>query len=331
MFAALELSAKIACIIILMFQGAILDVYLVKEYSQKWAAFVVADVLVIGVWIFSFVAAHRFFKQKKDEVDAGKDPEDYPDQLPLAFVAWLAYAVLLTPRIVVLFGWQAVTRLDEKDLLGPNTLKAGAACTPLIFILLIFSHHDSKPHTIRKYYIQSLTGSIAFDLFDSLDLLEFLFLDKDDNKFPGSLKTAVLAFACLNFFLPTLALFELKINSFTGQVSSLSFKLLYSCAFVFLVNFPNLIMRSVLWHKYNTDVSVLLMKNVICIVIGLVEIMEYFGDEKPQPCPKCGKWYTPEYIDRHKRKCKAVISHPHVDAGNLTETGEGTAEECEQL
>ncbi|XP_065066841.1 uncharacterized protein LOC135692585 [Rhopilema esculentum] len=320
MFAALELAAKISCIILLVFQGAILDLYLVKEHDTRWASFVIADVTVICVWVVCLITAHRFFKFKQDEVDAGKDPEEYPDELPLAFAAWLVYAALLTPRIAILFGGSGASRLKEKDFFGPNTLKAGAACTPLIFILLVYAHHDSKPHTVRKYYIQSLTGSIAFDLFDSLDLLEFLFLDREEHKFPRALTTAVLVFACLNFFLPTLALFELKINSFTGQVSSLSSKVLYSCAFVFLVNVPNLIIRSVLWHKYNTDVSVLLMKNVICVVIGIVEIMEYFGKERPQPCPKCRKWYTPDFLERHRQKCKAKPLK--VEGENLSDENE---------
>ena len=320
MYVFMELSSKIVCIVLLFFQGAILDIYLVKENNMRWAAFVVVDVAVISVWILSFVAARRFFKQKRDEVDAGKDPEDIPDELPFAFAAWLFYAAMLTPRVALLFSGDGASKLKEKDFLGPNTLKAGAACTPLIFILLVFAHHDAKPHTLRKYYIQSLTGSVAFDLFDSLDLLEFLFMDREEHRFPHSLTNAVLTFACLNFFLPTLALFELKLNSFTGQVSSLSFKIIYALSFVFLVNVPNLIIRSVLWHKYNTDVSVLLMKNVICIVIGVVEIMEYFGIERPKPCPKCGKWYTLDFIDKHSRRCKAATRQ--IDAQQLSTTKE---------
>ena len=316
MHAYLEFSSKVVCIALLIFQGGILDIYLVKENNTRWAAFVVADVIVIGIWVFSFVAAQRFFKQKKDQVDAGKDPEDLPDELPFAYVAWLIYAALLTPRMALLFSGEGSTRLKETDFLGPNTLKAGAACTPLIFILLVYAHHDAKPHTIRKYYIQSLIGTVAFDIFDSLDLLEFLFLDREEHRFPRALTNAVLAFACINFFLPTLALFEMKLNNFTGQVSSLSFKTIYAMSFVLLVNVPNLIIRSVLWHKYNTDVSVLLMKNVICIVVGVVEIMEYFGSERPKPCPKCGKWYTQDFIDQHTRRCKAALKH--VDAQQLS-------------
>ena len=309
MYAFLELGSKVVCIFLLLFQGGILDIYLVKEHSTSWAAFFVTDIAVIAVWVFSFVAARRFFQKKKDEVDAGRDPEEFPDELPFAYGAWLLYAGFLTPRIALLFSGESATKLKETDFLGPNTLKAGVACSPLIFILLVYAHHDAKPHTIRKYYIQSLIGSVAFDLFDSLDLLEFLFLDREEHRFPRSLTNAVLAFACINFFLPTLALFELKLNSFTGQVSSLSFKILYSMSFVFLVNVPNLIIRSVLWHIYNTDVSVLLMKNVICIVVGVVEMLEYFGTDRPRPCLKCGKWYTPDFVEQHKSRCKAAAVH----------------------
>ncbi len=317
MVVKLELLSKIVCICLLILQGGILDVYLIKEHDMTWVSFVLADLVVISIWVFSFSVAHRFFQRKQDEVDAGRRPEDYPDELPFAFIAWVVYSALLTPRVCVIFGSKAASKLDEKNFFGPNTLKGGVACTPLIFVLLVYGHHDSKPHTMRKYYIQSLLGSVAFDLFDSLDLLEFLFLDREEHKFPVVLTNAVLAFACINFFLPTLALYELKSNNFSGQVSALSFKILYSSAFVFLVNVPNLIIRSVLWHKFDTDVSVLLMKNLMCIVIGLVEIYEYFGEGRPTPCLKCGKWFTVEFLSAHVENCKKNLLQVSSDENRL--------------
>eukprot|EP00794_Sanderia_malayensis_P006143 gene6143-6849_t len=329
MLSILELPAKVSCIALLIFQGMILDFYLVKVHNIKWVAFVIADVIVICIWIFSFAVAIRFFKKKKDEIDAGKRPEDCPDGLPFAFAAWIAYAVLLIPRVAAIFERESASKLKEKDFFGPNTLKAGVACTPLIFVLLVYGHHDSKPHTIRKYYIQSLVGSVAFDIFDSLDLLEFLFMDREEHKFPIVLSNAILAFACINIFLPTLALIELKFNNFSGQVSPLSFKVLYSAAFVCLVNVPNLIIRSVLWHKYNTDVSVLLMKNVMCIVIGIAEIFEYAGEDRPVKCPKCGKWHLSHFSDSHRSICRKRIAAGEEEETELSSRISATVEAAE--
>ena len=236
----------------------------------------------------------------------GRPPEERPDELRFAYVAWISYAALLTPRIVIAFGKNA-QQLKEIYFFGPNTLKAAVACTPLIFLLLVYGHHDARPHSSRKFYIERLTGSVAFDLFDSMDLLEICFLNKEQRQFPDQITDACLAFACINLFLPTLALYELNFNKFNGAVTPLSFKIAYAASFVCLVNVPNLIIRSVLWHKYYTDVSVLLMKNVMCIVLGISDILESIGSERPQKCHKCGRTYSVHHFPQHVQGCTASV------------------------
>ena len=145
----LEVFAKVLCIGLLLFQGMMLNAYLVLLHDRVWWSWLIADMVVIIAWIFSLIIAKRKFDRKKDGVD-GRDSEKEPDEIKYTFYSWLVYAVLLCPRVVILFHKNAST-LEEDNVLGPNYLKVAVSCTPLIFVSLICGHHSAKPHTPRRY------------------------------------------------------------------------------------------------------------------------------------------------------------------------------------
>ena len=306
-----ELLAKVVSIGMVLFQGILLDVYLVKFHNQLWWSWVIVDFLLLCSWVILMVMLWRAFNKRDLEVDSvdGRDPQKSPDEIRYAYIVWIVYSLCLVPRVVILFRKDA-SKLVELDLLGPNYLKVAVSCTPLIFMALAYALHDQKQVTARKYFVTSLVGTITLDLFDSIDLLEFLFEREDQILYPRPILDATLAFACINFFLPTLALLEIKKNRFNGEVSSISFKILYEGSYVFLVNIPNLVIRSVLWHKYNADVSVLIMKNIMCICLGASEILRHFGEERPIKCPICGKWYEQDCFKKHTEICEERETSP---------------------
>ena len=303
----LSLLAKFGCIVVIIFQGFLLNKYLtLSENNEKWWAWYIADAIVVGVWTFILFYLHKKFKQKfLDEVD-GEDPTKFPDEIKYAFIAWIIYVSLLLPRIVIIFRKNPPI-LNEKDFFGPNFLKVSLACTPLVFLLMIFGYHNGKADPDRKIYISSLASSVTLDLFDSMDLLELLFEPKG---VPNSFLMSTLVFACINLFLPTMALYELFVNKFSGRVPGFSFKIAYVCAYIFLVNLPNLILRSFLWHSHDADVSVLIMKNVMCILIGINEIVEFFFEARPKMCDNCKFYYKVATFDEHCKKCLANSKKP---------------------
>lgn len=241
---ALELFAKVSCVGLVLFQGILLDVYLVKFHSALWWLWTLVDALLISSWTVLLVVIWRAYKKKEkmkreaeDMID-GRDLTKFPDEIKHAYLAWIVYALSLIPRVVILYRKDAST-LFEHDIFGPNFLKVATSCTPLIFILLIYALHDGKQVSARKYFLNSMVGTITLDLFDSIDLLEFLFEPEDQFKFPREILDSTLAFACINFLLPALALTEIRVNGFSGQVSSLPFNIIYKGSNVFLVNLPN--------------------------------------------------------------------------------------------
>ncbi|XP_066928589.1 transmembrane protein 121B-like [Clytia hemisphaerica] len=311
---SVEILAKVVCVGMVLFQGLMFNGYMVLFHNSLWWLWSIVDGLLILSWTILLVVVWRAYRKKEkaketqDLVD-GVDLTKFPDEIKYAYIVWIVYALCLVPRLIILYR-RDVSNLLEKNILGPNFCKIATSCTPLIFMLLVYALHDAKQVATRKYFLASMVGSVTLDLFDSIDLLEFLFEKEDQRLYPRPILDATLAFACINIFLPSLALMEIKVNRFDGQVGSLPFKIFYEGCFVFLVNIPNLLIRSILWHQYNADVSVLIMKNVMCICLGLGEIIRYFTEERPKQCPKCGLWYEREFYDKHFASCTAMERTP---------------------
>lgn len=317
-----ELASKILCVGLLFFQGVMINAYLSKLYCSAWWSWIVADILVIIIWVSCLVAVRRTFNKRKKDFVVGRDPEQSPDELKYTYIAWLSYVTLLCPRIVLLFA-DLVKLLDEKDFLGPNFLKMAVSCSPLIYFLLVHGAHNSNSHTERHISVQGVALSGALDLFDSIDLLDFLFLPEQGINFPRGYLHASLAFATVSFFLPVLSLYGLHYKALPGRVTSLSFKIIYISLNLALINIPNMVIRSVLWHQYHIDVSVLLMKNVMVIIAGVYEMLEYFGEQRPVICKVCRDWFEKSAYEKHKVSCGLE----HISLSSTITTGGGVRKE----
>lgn len=224
------------------------------------------------------------------------------DGTKFAYIAWIVYALHLVPQVATLFKLVTPVYNDKKVVFGPNVIKMNLCLTPMLFLFLIYAHQDARSQSRRKYYLEKITSAVTLDLFDSVEMLQYLFTKE---KITLELENAILAFSCLNIFLPTLALFELKLNKFheNGEVPLISFRLIYICGFMFLANAPFLVLRLVLWHGYHLDVSVLLAKNVLAVIMGFVEIVEFFGQQKPRKCKACLRTFAKEHFKTHNRMC----------------------------
>ena len=227
--------ARILAIALLVLQGVLVDYYLIIDESSSGVfAWIVTDAIVLSAWIFTMWMSHR----KSQNINAKAK-----DEIKFAYIAWIVYAVHLVPQVATLFKLKATAFDSEKLVFGPNTLKMNLCLTPLLFLFLIYAHHDAKSHSRRKYYLEKITAVVTLDLFDSVEMLEYLF---DKEKIPIEMQNAILAFSCMNIFLPTFALFELKFNKFhdSGEVSPISFKFIYICSFMFFVNIPFLVLEA---------------------------------------------------------------------------------------
>ncbi|EDO44373.1 predicted protein [Nematostella vectensis] len=294
--------ARILAILFLIFQGGVLDFYLTNGEGTSWFAWLVTDVIVLVTWIVAMIISYRNLKKIHQE----RSTNFFNDELAFAYLAWFVYCLHLVPQIATLFRLKA-NELDEKTMVfGPNMLKMCLCITPVLFLFLIFAHHDARPYSKRKLYLEKICGSVTLDLFDSVEMLEYLF---DKEHLNLGIEISILVFACVNIFLPSLALYELKHNKFheSGQVSPVSFKIIYVCGFLLFVNVPFLVIRLILWHSFNLDISVLLAKNALGVILGLIEIFEFCGDERPRRCKHCSGTFVKGKLKEHQERCQAEM------------------------
>ena len=286
-----RIFARVLSVLFLVLQGVILDYYLINgNRSSWWFAWVITDAVVLSAWVYTMWMSHR--KSQSEETMS-------KDGLKFAYIAWVVYAIHLIPQVATIFTHNA---FEEELVFGTNMLKMNLCLTPMLFLFLIYAHHNTKSHSRRKYYLETITAAVTLDLFDSVEMLEYLF---DKEKISIELENAILAFSCMNIFLPTFALFELKFNKFhdNGEISPISFKFIYICSFMFFVNVPFLVLRLILWHEYHLDVSVLLAKNSLAIILGIIEIFEFFGEQRPRKCNACSRTFAKDHFKAHRKTC----------------------------
>ena len=94
-----ENVSKCLCVILLVLQSCILDYYLVENHSLAWIGFSLVDLVIIILWIAALYIAYKQCRKRTHEVR--KAIRTSPDELRVAYVAWLVYAVgySKTPRI----------------------------------------------------------------------------------------------------------------------------------------------------------------------------------------------------------------------------------------
>ena len=238
--------SKIMCSCLLLFQGLFLDAYLAKLYNDNiWWIWIIADLAVIVIWIAFLMHSKQEFKKKHpDKAARGKSPHE----IKYAFIFWFLYIAFLTPRIGIIFHRNA-KKLDEKEVLGPNFLKMAVSCTPLVFFFLLHGSYNNKRRSHRNMSVATVAFAGAIDLFDAIDLIEFLF--EPPAGAPEGYMLASLILCCISFFHPTLTLFLLRNKSKRGRVKPMSFAISYEFLHLLIINVPFLVIRSILWHNYH--------------------------------------------------------------------------------
>lgn len=160
----------------------------------------------------------------------------------------------------------------------------------MIFVLLVNTHHDAEPQSMRSTYIADLCKSTTFDIMDSVAFLTILLPEYDlpDAYRTRLLRTTILVFACVNLFLPTLALMKLSLSDFCQAGHPFRLELLYKTGRLLLIDLPYMSVRIHLWHV-DRSVSLFLVKNMLYVLISL-------------------RYLIPEYVAviRHGRRIAAT-------------------------
>ena len=206
------------------------------------------------------------------------------------FNTWSLYVVAaLVPIIAIIFALVG-DDLDKKQFLGPNTLKVTLCATPLLFLFLVNTASDLDKHEKYRQLASWLSVSITIDLFDAVEMLDIV-LDERENSHGISKEfgRTMVAVACLSILLSILQLGENELEKGSPKPRK-GVAIIRNVLQIFFVNLPFLIIRLVIFFKYQKDESIFIAKNGIAIFLSSLEIYWISQDRgKPKTGQDRGK------------------------------------------
>lgn len=274
----MEICAKIAfipirvfCIVLLILQMAIIDVYLVTYINSKWLAFIAGDIIVVLLFITALVLSYFYLReQRESSISAGVVRAS---KLPFSYIAWGVYALVFVGKVLVCFTFFAF-KLHERDFWGPNILKMMLALSAPLFLLFLLSHYSTSKESERKKFIDHITSSVTFDIFDTVDILDILFVEQSRIILSFSMEKAILATGLVNLFLPLIPLMVLSRTQFGEYRLREHIVDVYKILLMLVVNIPYIVIRLLLWNVYNRNISIFLMKNLLAIFVTIYDIYQ---------------------------------------------------------
>ena len=266
------------CIVALGIQAFIVNHYLISFYSSAWYAWYIADAFSLFVFIFTFIDAFRHLKNKRKGIKTTKDLfKGKLGYLPMVYISWLIYSVLIAIRIGIIFKYIAPS-LEESMMYGPNMLKTGLSLSSIVFFFLVIAHVEAEPKSIIDQYVTGIIGRVTIDILDSVQFLELLFIHDTHIFLTFNMHNAIVAIGCVNLILPT---FKLAILSGWHFGEKRMDKLLETFSLLFyllVINVPLLVIRILLWSVHSSDVSVFIIKNILSLCMSIKAIHDHFVD-----------------------------------------------------
>lgn len=215
-------------------------------------------------------------------------------ELSCLFYVWVSYVITLVVNIGILFGTIG-DKLESERFLGPNVLKGVLCVTPPLLLLLLHNATDLDRSNERKDLVSKLCYQMAIDLFDVVDMIDIVLEDKRHgsancscanitinetnptiatsslNTIPESFGMVMIAVASVSLLMSLWQLFE---NKLSRRDTKIRFRatVLRNLVEIALVNFVFLIIRLVVYAKYRRDESIFIAKNIISIVLSILDI-----------------------------------------------------------
>ncbi|XP_060079758.1 transmembrane protein 121B-like [Ylistrum balloti] len=266
-----QIPTRVLCFVLVLAQGGILDYYLVNHKNIYWYGWVAADVAIGLVFMMTFLISYRHLSIIHRSRGSGSTVR--AGSLPLCYFAWFVYSVFLGARVFIIYQDIART-LNEASVFGPNTLKMTISTASFVFVLLLLTHHDAIASCNRRYRIEELSGTVLFDVLDSIDVLNIFFNQSDIDEISSELELSILIVASLNFLVPVLSLMMLNRTHFGHKGRKHYLVVLHKLSIVAFTNLPLFIIRMLLWHVHSQDISIFPMKNIIMIFLAFHDLYD---------------------------------------------------------
>ena len=153
---------------------------------------------------------------------------------------------------------------------GPNVLKTTLSFTPAQMLLLLNSVTEEAEILKELYFTMTL------NLFDGIEMLEVLLQDRN-NAIPTAMRIAVLTAVILFFATSFLEILKEKIEEDGSDSKPRKRTVIVNDAFQIVLNLLFLILRLILWFKYDQDSAIFIAKNVVSLLIQILPYLEKLG------------------------------------------------------
>ncbi|XP_022102469.1 uncharacterized protein LOC110985629 [Acanthaster planci] len=294
----MTVMAKSSSVLLLIIQSAFLDVIILKldesVPEQSLYMWPVVDSIVALSWISAMVVSYLYFSRPPElEVRGWKQVlRVVMRELSFAYIYWLVYSAVLVAKIQRLFEFRreliaphptrtlhpSSTPHPPCPICSATTFKIVLSLAGIMFPLLAYSR-DEVGHTEKyKSLLRHLGTSASLDILDSVMVLDILFTVYDNHSLEPAMENAINTFSSLCLLLPIVPLLALRIAS--SVIESRNSKLFdlalvtNSILYLVLVNLPLLCIRLVLWARRDIDISTFLIKNLMGIIKGVIDIYQ---------------------------------------------------------
>lgn len=272
-----HIFCRIACLATFVVQFAILDVYLITYHNILWCLWIIPDLVVFSTFLAATIISYRHLKNRVEIVK-----KQWMGELPISYLTWLLYGAILSAKFCIIFALpdpasnstSIANSLHEANFFGPNMLTTALSLASIVLYFFVLTNHDTKSHTPQNDFIQTIVGAAYIDLLDTVSFTGILLKETAVLK-QHSLDRISMAIITFNFILPTSALLIVSRSYFGTFPLSRRNLLLYKVVHYVVVNLPMFLVRMVIWHLHEQNVSVFLVKNVLGLFLAVKDVHDF--------------------------------------------------------
>ncbi|KAK8379387.1 hypothetical protein O3P69_019350 [Scylla paramamosain] len=275
-------------------QGVLLDIYILafdKKTSLNYF-WLLPDFLMVFPFVAAMWGGYKRNKELKRHPSTPHTPQHATQHstwrpvLERVFgtraepvYVWLVYTALMVAKICVIFLSEIPNTISTDAFLSPQLLKITISMTALVFGLLVEGQSAWDSATAlredvkaREAYIRALSHGTALETLDTVAFLSLLTQSESALVLPLSLERLILALACINLFLPAVALLKLSHSDYGRGRLNRIIPPVYKLIHLWLTNVSFMVIRIYLWAGLSASVSPFLVKNIYHIFAVLREV-----------------------------------------------------------
>ncbi|XP_026558958.1 transmembrane protein 121B [Pseudonaja textilis] len=296
-------------LVLLLGQGALLDIYLIAVTDLYWCSWIATDLVLAAGWSIFFCRNSRARRRDRPLGAGGGHPTPPPlhpllahgpyggrgggagsgakagaaprsGDFAYAHLAWLIYAIAFTPKAALILGTSILELVELRLPLGATGFRITLALSaPLLYCLLRAISTDPGGGQLLlpaqpppQHRASAAFLATCLDLLDSFTLLELLLLQPARPALPLPLpvRYVLIAVYFLCLASPVLWLYELSAPRAPGA-GRLAVHWLLPAG---LLDAPLLALRCLLLVRYQQPLSIFMLKNLFFLACRALEAME---------------------------------------------------------